>query len=42
MFKRKDNDKAWGVSDPYKRKFLAGFFVGLVVGMALGRLLGAL
>lgn len=43
MFKKSvDSKSAWGVSDPLKRQFLAGFCIGTVVGIGIGRLLGLL
>lgn len=40
IFKKDEGSKsAWGVADPLKRQFLAGFFIGCVVGIAVGGLL---
>lgn len=43
MFKKgADKKSAWGVSDPLKRKFLAGLSIGIVIGMPIGRWLATL
>ncbi|WP_157476027.1 hypothetical protein [Lysobacter sp. Root690] len=43
MFKKgADKQSAWGVSDPLKRKFLAGLCIGIVIGMPIGRWLATL
>lgn len=41
---KKDADKksVWGVSDPLKRKFLAGLSIGIVIGVPIGRWLATL
>ena len=41
---KKDVDKksVWGVSDPLKRKFLAGLSIGIVIGVPIGRWLATL
>ncbi|KWS06342.1 hypothetical protein AZ78_3897 [Lysobacter capsici AZ78] len=41
---KKDVDKksVWGVSDPLKRKFLAGLSIGIVIGIPIGRWLATL
>lgn len=43
MFKKGVEKKSvWGVSDPLKRKFLAGLSIGIVIGMPIGRWLATL
>ncbi|WP_046657991.1 hypothetical protein [Lysobacter capsici] len=37
-----DNKSVWGVSDPLKRKFLAGLSIGIVIGVPIGRWLATL
>lgn len=37
-----DNKSVWGVSDPLKRKFLAGLSTGIVIGVPIGRWLATL
>lgn len=32
-----DKESVWGVSDPLKRKFLAGLCIGIVIGTCIGR-----
>ncbi|MBW8810721.1 MAG: hypothetical protein JF591_18300 [Lysobacter sp.] len=43
MFKKGAEKKSvWGVSDPLKRKFLAGLSIGIVIGVPIGRWLATL
>jgi hypothetical protein len=37
-----DKKSVWGVSDPLKRKFLAGLSIGIVIGVPIGRWLATL
>ncbi|WND79820.1 hypothetical protein [Lysobacter capsici] len=37
-----DKKSVWGVSDPLKRKFLAGLSIGIVIGIPIGRWLATL
>lgn len=37
-----DKKSVWGISDPLKRKFLAGLSIGIVIGVPIGRWLATL